>query len=103
MTLDEQTREERKTKQVEVTAKYLPSTETFEQEFTRTATLGDVKTAVIAFFKVADFTDRDTHTFHLMYKDQQRDDLGTTLDALLDDKEHKAKAKFQLIEQIKAG
>jgi hypothetical protein len=103
VTLDERTRDEKKTTDVKVTAKYLPSTETFEQEFPRSATLGDVKTAVMTFFNAKDFTDRDTHTFHLMFKDQQRDDLGTTLDALLDDKEHKAKAKFQLIEQIKAG
>jgi hypothetical protein len=103
VTLEEQTREEQKTKPVEVTAKYLPSTETFEQEFPRSATLSDVKTAVMTFFGVKDFTDRDSHTFHLMYKDQQRDDLGTMLDALLDDEEHKAKAKFQLVEVIKAG
>jgi len=103
MTLDEQTREERKTKTVEVTAKYLPSTETFEQDFQRTATLDEVKTAVMTFFGVKDFQDRDNHTFHLMYKDEQRDDLGTTLDALLGDKEHKAKVKFQLVEVIKAG
>jgi hypothetical protein len=103
MTLDEQTREEHKTKTVEVTAKYLPSTETFEQDFPRSATLDAVKTAVMTFFGVKDFTDRDAHAFHLMYKDEQRDDLGTTLDALLEDKEHKAKVKFQLVEVIKAG
>ena len=103
MTIEEQTRDERKARQVEVTAKYLPSSDTFEQEFARSATLGDVKTAVMAFFSVKDFSDRDSHTYHLMYRDQQRDDVGTTLEALLADKEHKAKAKFQLIEQIKAG
>jgi hypothetical protein len=103
MTLEKKIRDERKTRQVEVTAKYLPASDTFEQEFARTATLGDVKTAVMAFFRVNDFSDRDSHTFHLMYRDQQRDDVGTTLEALLEDKEHKARAKFQLIEQIKAG
>jgi hypothetical protein len=103
MTIEEQTRDERKARQVEITAKYLPSTDIFEQEFARTATLGDVKTMVMSFFNVKDFTDRDNHTYHLMFKDQQRDDLGTTLGALLEDKEHKSKAKFQLIEQIKAG
>lgn len=103
MTLDEQTRADHKTKQVEVTAKYLPASDTFVQEFARTATLGDVKDAVTTFFNVKDFQDRDNHTFHLMYKDEQRDDLGSTLDALLEDKGHKAKAKFQLVEVIKAG
>jgi hypothetical protein len=103
VTLDEQTREEHKTKPVEVTAKYLASTETFEQDFPRTATLDNVRTAVMAFFGVTNFQDRDNHTFHLVYNDEQRDDLGTTLDALLEDKEHKAKAKFQLVEVIKAG
>jgi hypothetical protein len=103
VTLDEQTRAEQLIKAVEVTAKYLPSTETYDQGFQRTATLDEVKTAVMTFFGVKDFQDRDNHSFHLMYKDEQRDDLGTTLDALLADKEHKAKAKFQLVEVIKAG
>ena len=104
MTIDERTRNESKVSEtVRVTAKYLPSTEVFDQEFPRTATLGVVRTAVMTFFKVEDYTTRDNHTFHLVYKDQQRDDLATTLDILLDDNEHKHNAHFQLVEVIKAG
>src|SRR5437016_2199169 len=89
--------EEQKTT-VEVTANYLPSTEQYRQSFKRTQTLGDVKTGVMAFFKVSDFKDRDTHTFHLLFEGQQRDDLGIRLDALLGNERHSA--HFQLIERI---
>jgi hypothetical protein len=60
-----------------------------------------VKTAVTTFFGVTDFKDRDTHTFHLMFDGVQRDDLGTTLDAVLKRNQHKA--HFQLVEKITAG
>ncbi len=103
MALDEQTREEHKTtNEVAVAVKYLPSPDTFEQTFARSATLGEVRTTAMTFFKMKDFQDRDNHTFHLVNKDQQRDDLETTLNTLLD-KEHEDKAKFQLVEVIKAG
>lgn len=93
-------RPERKA-EVKITASYLPSSETYAAELPRSTTLAIVKTAVMTFFGVTDFKDRDNHTFHLMFEGVQRDDLDTTLDALL--KPHQPAAHFQLIEKITAG
>jgi hypothetical protein len=97
--LETQSRADKTT--AEVTANFLPSPDQYRQPFQRAQTLGDVKTAVMAFFGVSDFKDRDTHTFHLMFEGQQRDDLGTTLQALLGDE--RDTAHFQLVERIQAG
>lgn len=91
---------ERKT-EVEVTASYLPSSDRYDEDLPRPTALGTVLTKVKSFFKVEDFKDRDTHTFHLMFEGQQRDDLGTTLEQLL--KPNQRNAHFQLIEKIQAG
>lgn len=97
----EQREDDNRNTAVHVTANYLPSSETYRHSFLRTDTIGTVKADVMLFFKVADFKDRDTHTFHLMFEGQQRDDLGTSLGQLL--KGEQRHAHFQLIEKIQAG
>ena len=62
---------------VEVTVEYLPATKPFHGEFTQGETVGSVRAAATAFFRVADQQDRDKHEFFLEFDGNRLGDLRT--------------------------
>ncbi|HYK53709.1 MAG TPA: hypothetical protein VEV38_09295 [Candidatus Eremiobacteraceae bacterium] len=88
--------------QIEVTANYLPASQQFRQEFLRTATIGEVRTAIMAFFGVSDRTiGRQVYTYYLSFEGRRLDNLGETLAGLVGNERHTV--HFQLLEEIKEG
>jgi hypothetical protein len=85
---------------VETTVGYLPADKPFHKGLPQETTLGVVRTEAMAFFNVADYTDRDRHEFHLEFEGN-RVDYNLTLAQFLG--EHRKGVHFDLVEQVTAG
>lgn len=85
---------------VETTVTYLPAEKPFHKGLPQGTTLGVVRTEAMAFFNVADYTDRDRHEFHLEFEGN-RVDYNLTLAQFLG--EHRMGVHFDLVEQVTAG
>lgn len=87
--------------EVEVTVRYLPAKNEFRRDFSRAATVGQVRADAMAFFGVSDHQDRDTHVFYLEFEHRRLANMNETLQQLIG--EHRDDASFFLVEEIKPG
>lgn len=85
---------------VETTVTYLPAEKPFHRSFPDDTTLGVVRSDAMAFFGVADYTDRNRHEFQLEFEGN-RVDYNLTLAQFLG--EHRKAVHFDLVEQVTAG
>ena len=94
--------DQRSGRDVDVTVDYLPATAAFHHQYTRTATLGTVRTEAMVFFGVRDRQEgRDTYEYFLEFQGSRVTNTSQTLDALLGPQ--RSGAEFHLIEQITQG
>ena len=84
-----------------ITVDYLPASQPFHHSYEGSATVGTVRTDAMAFFRVSDHKDRDTHQFFLEFQGRRLTNMAETLDQLLGP--HRRGAKFNLVEQITPG
>lgn len=92
---------EKKPEVVQVTVGYLPATEPFHKAYGPEETLSTVRAEAMAYFEIADYNDRDQHTFHLHFSDQKIEDLGQRVGDLVG--EHRKGLHLEIVEQVIAG
>jgi hypothetical protein len=85
----------------QITVDYLPASQPFHHSYDGSATISTVRTDAMAFFRVSDHKDRDTHQFFLEFQGRRLTNMAETLDQLLGP--HRRGAKFNLVEQITPG
>ena len=93
--------ENQKQHEVKTTVGYLPAARPFKKDYESDTSLSVVRAEAMAFFEIADYTDRDQHFFHLHFEGQRVEDLGRTVGDLVG--ERGKRLELEIVEQVVAG